>query len=945
MHSDSRAVIDAALARLKSGRGSTYLVLGEGGIGKTHFLKEVIDEALTAGWQCLYAAAHEYDRDIAYATLRNLVGTLDSSRARTDLRGAAVDLQGALDAVVLADPQGVGQAIQHPPLVLMTRLLRSMALASPVIVVIDDAHLADEDSLVAVTLAARHLAGHRLLLIIASRTRPWRTGEGLVATIGHLVSEQAGTVLELQPAQGEALAGLVASVLDARPDQRLSDYLAERTRGNALLVRETLDALQGAGAIRVEQGTGYLVDDSPPLFSRRDTLLHKVFAGTRLDRELARLVAVFGRVDLDYLPLLADLAGRPLDEVRTAFDALVTGGSLAATGSGWFEFSHPLIGELLYDDVGPAERRRVHAAIAAHLTETAGELRMSALERARHLTEGAARGDGAAIAVALRAADQALRSSPLTAARWYGRALDLLPERGESVGETLSRQAVAFWKGSRPTFAIEAGRQALELLEAGRSHDRTVATMVNCYNAMGDLQSAADLLVDEMEQVLDPAPYLAQRAAMVARLGDTGQACALAEQAWAQVRSSAPADQVIAYAYLGQVESAVGSFARVSRAVNQLEDLGTNELELPIGARTSAFESAAHNAALVGDTRRADQLLRFSGDAARLAGFKDIGGQAGLASALVEFASGDWAAASETIAREAVHLEFSGLGSNLARLRSLEVQILTGQGDFRRAAELLAGIEPSASRRIDYAIWRATSASVDVSMARLENALPLLDELLSQAERHGWNEVATIAYTALIEGRLANEDGTGARRLADDFCTHAQGTGMPRDRSASGIASALSHGDPKLAQDVLNEALDHGMGFVAAQARLALGRIGHNAAGNLSAAWAAFRTMDATLWLKRVESTARSQGAALDRGGIDAAVAGPLTEVERQLVALLGDGLSNRQIADVLSYSTKTIEAYLTRLYRKTGHTSRVELIVAHERGEIDLAKPVREVT
>ena len=122
MHSDSRAVIDAALARLKSGRGSTYLVLGEGGIGKTHFLKEVIDEARTAGWQCLYAAAHEYDRDIAYATLRNLVGTLDSSRARTDLRGAAVDLQGALDAVVLADPQGVGQAIQHPPLVLMTRL-------------------------------------------------------------------------------------------------------------------------------------------------------------------------------------------------------------------------------------------------------------------------------------------------------------------------------------------------------------------------------------------------------------------------------------------------------------------------------------------------------------------------------------------------------------------------------------------------------------------------------------------------------------------------------------------------------------------------------------------------------------------------------------------------------------------------------------------------------
>ncbi len=75
-------------------------------------------------------------------------------------------------STVSADPSGV------------TALLQSMTDSSPVVVVVDDAHLADEDSLVAVTLAARHLAGRPLLVIFASRSRPWMTGERLFATIG-----------------------------------------------------------------------------------------------------------------------------------------------------------------------------------------------------------------------------------------------------------------------------------------------------------------------------------------------------------------------------------------------------------------------------------------------------------------------------------------------------------------------------------------------------------------------------------------------------------------------------------------------------------------------------------------------------------------------------------------------------------------------------------------
>ncbi len=896
-------VFDCAIERLSAGAGSTYLIHGEAGTGKTHLLRSTLDAARRREWTCLYAAAHEYDRDIPYATLRTLVGVLGHS-------------------TVSSDPSGV------------TALLQSMTDSSPVVVVVDDAHLADEDSLVAVTLAARHLAGRPLLVIFASRTRPWMTGERLFATIGHLMSEQARTVLEVRPVEGQALGGLVESVLGAVPDERLTGYLTERTRGNALLVRETVNALHTAGALRIEQGIGYLVDDSPPQFSRAAALLHRLFPRDHAVRALGRLVAVFERVDLDYLPLLAELAERSLGEVRAAFDSLVSSGALVATGSGWYEFGHPLIGELLYDEIGPAERRRVHAAIAARIEGTDHELGMPALERARHATEGASRGDTVAVTVALRAADRALRTSPRAAARWYGRALDLLPRADAAAGEILRRQSAAYWKGSRPALAVEAGRKALGLLEAGSSRDRTVATMVHCHNAMGDPQSAVDLLVSEVEEVTDPTPYFAQRAAMSARLGDTDQARVLAATAWSQVRESTPADQVIAYTYLGQIEASVGTFPNALEAVDQLAILGTDERELPVGTRTGALESAAHNAATAGATGRANALLTKAGEAAGLAGFGNLGGQAVLARALAEFTAGEWTAASETIAREAVHLEFSGMRSNLARLRGVEVQILTGRGDFPRAASVLATTKPPASCRIDFAIWQAVQASVEVSRSRFEDAMPILERLRSEAGIRGWNEVGTITHTSLVEGYLAWGEVDAARHVADEFCRLAEDIGSPKARMASGIGHARSFGDVDRAREVLLEAEEQGMHFIAAQAHHALGVVGRDVADHLEAAWALFKKMDATLWLKRVEAVGRSRGLVLDRRVDKSGAPGPLTDVERQLVTLVRDGLSNREIAEVLHYSSKTVEAYLTRLYKKTGYNSRVELIVAHERAD-----------
>ncbi|HJX79267.1 helix-turn-helix transcriptional regulator [Glutamicibacter sp.] len=939
IHGEIRACLDAAMDHVGTGTGTTFLIHGEGGIGKTRLLRSLIARADHAGWRTMYAAAHDYDQDIAYATLRNVAATVENSELPADVRGISEQLQLALDDLAMTSTDEVTSTqLRSPPLTLFTRLVRSLSFAAPVLLVIDDAHLSDEDSLVALTLAARHLVGRKLMLVFASRTSPWSTGQALHATIGHLVSEHEGTVLELHPAAGESLAALAATILGAQPEARLCGYLAERTRGNALLVQETLRALQGAGAVRIEQSTAYLVDDSPPMFSRREALLRRVFSSTDTELEVARHIAVCGRVDLDYLPLLAQLTGFSSRRVASSFDALVGTGALSETTGGWYEFSHPLIGELLYEGIGPANRRTIHAAIAQHTSVGAPRLRMTQLERDRHLVEGAARGDATAISTALRTADQVLRTSPLSAARWYERSLALIPPGSQQIGEALSRQSIAYWKGSRPTQAIIAGQRALDVLQPGRSLDRTVATMVNCFNSMGKLRQADDLLVQQLPHVLNPAAYLAQRAAMLARLGENEQARSLMAQAWEQVSSCPPADQVIAYTYLGQAECSVGTFDKLGTAVSSLEELGHNDLELPSGARTSAFESAAHNAALASDTANSIRLLKLSQKPSLLAGFEDIGGQAGLARCLALFQQGQWTQAMHTIAQEAVHLEFSGLRSNLARLRTVEVQILLGRAEFARAQEVLERNKSHVVGTSEFALWQSAAAGLDVAMARTQQAIPVLEQQLEHAQKHGWNEVISLASASLIEAYLASSMKGQARKLAEELSAHAQHTKMPRDLGLASVSGALCRLELDEAEILVNRAKTQGDEFLAAQGQYALALAGREVQENLSSAWKKFNNMEAALWLKRVEAAARDHGILIARTSSRRAEIGTLTAVERQLVTMLAEGLSNKQLAEILSYSNKTIEAYLTKLYRKSGYPSRVELIVAYERGDLQMS-------
>ena len=103
--------------------------------------------------------------------------------------------------------------------------------------------------------------------------------------------------------------------------------------------------------------------------------------------------------------------------------------------------------------------------------------------------------------------------------------------------------------------------------------------------------------------------------------------------------------------------------------------------------------------------------------------------------------------------------------------------------------------------------------------------------------------------------------------------------------------------------------------------------MGYDPDGNFAAAYQLFRRTGAVVWAKRVAAEMRSRGMRPARARRSAQAA--FSETEKQLIQLVRQGMTNREISAVLHYSPKTVEAYLSGLYRKTGTASRYELIAA----------------
>jgi len=259
---------------------------------------------------------------------------------------------------------------------------------------------------------------------------------------------------------------------------------------------------------------------------------------------------------------------------------------------------------------------------------------------------------------------------------------------------------------------------------------------------------------------------------------------------------------------------------------------------------------------------------------------------------------------------------------------ALRVELSRGLGlvrDCRLAAERLGAGQPA-----EMSAWAL--AGLDADQGRPADALRRLANVCDVGTRSVYRTALPLVLHRLAEIAFSHGD--------DDVTAFAAGALAGLDQAAplheilTGLAQALATRDPEPAMRAQEVAEAEGAGALAAEALTVRGQIGDDPATTLAAAHAAWSRLGAPGKARAVAAAMRGAGlrapVALQRvSQVAAADPDALTARERALARLVHEGRTNQQIARALHISVKTVEAYLTRVYRKTSCSSRVELAVA----------------
>ena len=394
--------LEAELARAAAGEFRVVLVLADAGVGKSRLVGQfVADRAegvaamagrahtfgVTTSFGPWVEAMERYLRPFGPAELADLGGEM------------AGDLAGMLPAMAAAGASrpGGGEAPSFRFLVAFGVLLGRLGRDGPVVVVLDDVHLADASSFEALHYLARHLADEPVLVVATARPAELRA-----QTVGHdvlLGLEEEGFLrrLRLAPLDSGAIAALAGDVLAQPAPAALVGWLAERSRGVALFALGLLQAL-------VDEGADL---NAPTLRSLPEGLAERVSGRlARLDdraREVVELLATVGR-SIRAAELYGLCGLEPADGER-ALQTLARQGLIAEDEQGrelLIDMEHPLVAEIVLRSMGPARRRSLHRRVARFLH---GGGRVG--EAATHFGRCAEVGDAEAIASLQEAMRQA----------------------------------------------------------------------------------------------------------------------------------------------------------------------------------------------------------------------------------------------------------------------------------------------------------------------------------------------------------------------------------------------------------------------------------------------------------------------------------------------------------------------------------------------------------
>ena len=451
-------------------RGGALLLSGQVGVGKTALLNAAAGVASSAGTRVLRAAGVEFEADVSYSALNQLLFPLS---------GAFDDLDGA-HREALRVAVGFGSGPPPDRLVVSSAtlmLLRGAATAEPLLLVVDDLPWMDRASAAVLGFVARRLDGSRVSFLGAMRS-----GSETFFNRGGLPE------YEVPPLDGQSSRAL----LDARfPNlaERVCQRLMAAAEGNPLALLELPMALSGQQRVALEDLPVVL-----PLSQRLQALfVSRVSSLPVAARRLLLLATMDGTGDLAVLQASARQAGyeADLEDLAPAErDGLVS----IDGGSRRLVFRHPLIRSAVVDACPSAERRAAHRALADVLVHQPER-------RAWHLGEASVEPDEEVAALLERAAHRiTARGDAVGAVAALVRAADLSP-RGP---DRARRLAEAAYIGADATGELHGASELLEHARladpdlAGSLHSAAAAVYL-IINGDGDIDTAHRLLVGAIE--------------------------------------------------------------------------------------------------------------------------------------------------------------------------------------------------------------------------------------------------------------------------------------------------------------------------------------------------------------------------------------------------------------------------------------------------------------
>ncbi|MBJ7596830.1 AAA family ATPase [Candidatus Nephthysia bennettiae] len=486
--------LDRELRRAAGGELRSVLVVAEPGLGKSRLTAELASRHRR--WTtALVARGHPLGATASFGlwaeALEHHLAQLQPETVRQLCGSRLDDLSGLLGSV--AAVRGGPPEREAPRLRLLeglTSLLRNLSRVAPLIVVLDDVHLADASSMDALGYLSRNLAGSPVLVIATAR--PVELARNELARETLLALEQDGLLrrVPLQPLDHGQLRQLAEAVLmGGRAPDALVDWLQDRSLGNPLfaigLMRSLID---GGGDIERPQ-----LARLPEELGERIQLRLRVLSPSAL--ATLELMAVLGqRVAVDDL---VHVSGRPLERMAELLSETIEQRLVIEEERGReleYEISHPLFQEAIYQGMSRARQRALHSQIARSLV-AAGRL----AQAAAHFVRSAGPGDQEAIAAVLSAFRQAeerqshgeamvllealLALIPAADPRWL-KVLDVMAEDPEWV---VDHKADAY-----AAAGIEAMRRIERLVEASSDLNRRGLVKLRLTNFLafgaGDLE-------------------------------------------------------------------------------------------------------------------------------------------------------------------------------------------------------------------------------------------------------------------------------------------------------------------------------------------------------------------------------------------------------------------------------------------------------------------------